>query len=72
MERLLQIIDAMGCAAVRTRIPDPEFTELIDKRGDTLSSPKGEVCISDSTDEVTNHEVVCMGVPYVSVTMKCC
>ena len=64
--RLLMLWDVLLCVHVS------QIQSLIDKRGDTLSSPKGEVCISDSTDEVTNHEVVCMGVPYVSVTMKCC
>ena len=54
---LLQIIDAVGCAAVCAGNPDSDFTQLIGRRGGTLCDPKGQVvCILDSTAEVTNHD----------------
>ena len=48
---LLEIVD---CVTRATVCPDPEFVDVIEKRGESLCSAGGQVV--DSTSEVINHD----------------
>ena len=55
--RLLEIVDCVTRAIVCPGNPDPEFVDVIEKRGGSLRSAGGQVVgILDSTSEVTNHD----------------
>ncbi len=71
MSILLEIIDVVTQATMCPGNPDPEFVEVIEKRGGTIHSPNGQVmCMLDSASEITNHDGRVYGRTNVHVTVK--
>jgi hypothetical protein len=54
---LLEIVRTVTHATVCPGNPDPEFMDVIEKRGGSFLGPDGQVVgVLDSTGEVTNHD----------------